>query len=196
MEIFLQYVLPYLVTISLTLLSGLITYKVAMAQSKSDMAKQREQFLLEGKNYIKNLHSEEKFKIYHSLMETALAEIQDTSLLFPYGLDYVPQDEREKQKLYLERYSASVKSYNDASAKLNANACFVSKDIYEKFAEIRELCRLQIVLYPDFILNPNEEIRNSSPEEKRKCWDRTKTIQEKENILIDFMRERIEKEEN
>jgi hypothetical protein len=83
MEIFLQYVLPYLVTISLTLLSGLITYKVAMAQSKSDMAKQREQFLLEGKNYIKNLHSEEKFKIYHSLMETALAEIQDTSFAVP-----------------------------------------------------------------------------------------------------------------
>jgi hypothetical protein len=100
MEIFLQYVLPYLVTIFLTLLSGFITYRVTMAQSKSDMAKQREQFLLEGKNYVKNLHSEEKFKIYHSLMETTLAEIQDTSLLFPYGLDYVPRDENEKKVIF------------------------------------------------------------------------------------------------
>jgi hypothetical protein len=98
-------------------------------------------------------------------------------------------------KLYSHRYEASIKSYNEASTVLNSNACFVSKDIYEKFAEIRELCRIQIVFYPDFILNSNEEIREASPDEKQKCWLRTETIFQKQTALIDFMRERMEKEE-
>ena len=76
-EIFLTYILPYLVTIVVAFMSGFITFKIAAKQAKLDLIKQKEQFVLENNTHIRKIHYEEKFKIYRALSESFLSAILD-----------------------------------------------------------------------------------------------------------------------
>ncbi len=194
MEIFLTYVLPYLVTLIVAVITGFITYSTAIKQSKLESIKQREQFILDNSSHIKKLHYEEKFKIYRNLSESFLTAIMDNSQLFPIGIDKVPQNEEEQYNFYLKRYENACKSIDKATYVLHSNAPFIDKDIFEKFSAIHQLCKRQIVYYPMFVLD-KYSYQNELRDEQTACWSRTSDILSKREELMDFLRQKINSDE-
>lgn len=192
--IFLTYILPYLVTLVVAFISGFITFKVATKQAMLDLIKQKEQFILENNSHIKKIHYEEKFKIYRALSESFLSAILDNSLLFPYGIDHVPQNESDKENFYLKRYENACRSIDKAMYALYSNAPFIDIDAFDKFDDILKFCRFQIIYYPDFVIKKNSPL-DKLTEEKTACWKRTSEIDVKRKELMDYLREKIIKEE-
>lgn len=194
-EIFLTYILPYLVTIVVAFMSGFITFKIAAKQAKLDLIKQKEQFVLENNTHIRKIHYEEKFKIYRALSESFLSAILDNSLLFPNAIDHVPPTDSDREIFYLKRYENACKSIDKAMYTLYSNAPFIEKDAFDKFDDVLKLCRLQIVFYPDFVIKKNSPLIEMT-KEKNACWIRTSEIDDKRKELMDYLREKITREEH
>lgn len=191
METFLQ-ILPYLVTILVAVLTGIITYLIAIKQSKLDFKKETELIQLDERKFVKELHNSEKYKIYHELCEKTLLMVQDSLFLFPPFLDQIPQDKEEQKVVFKERYKRACSSYDELTKCLFSNAAFIDEDIHQKFDEIRESCRLQIVFYPDFVLVNDPRFEEDYAKPKEECWKRGKKIDELQSALISFLRKKID----
>lgn len=149
---------------------------------------------LDKKTYISRSRFDMEFSIYGKLSEVFLSMEQAVYWLFPEGIDYLPIDEDERQKIYIERYKKANETITEATKVLGTNAPFIPADIFKAFDEIRRLCTRQYNMYnwcgP---LSSRHEYSEAALKQENDCWERTREIADKENQLIDRLREYLEK---
>lgn len=102
---------------------------------------------LDKRTHINRARFDMEFSIYGKLSEAFLTMEQAIYWLFPEGIDYLPQREEDRQKLYTARYEKANKAIASAEKTLGANAPFIPSEIYKSFDEIRILCTRQYNMY-------------------------------------------------
>ena len=121
---------------------------------KADFSKQLE--ILKAKNdklnYISKTQFDAEFKMYQELSEKSFLMLLYNELLFPRGIDYIPEDPDERQNLYKERYKTAKEALVEYQNLLYKFAPFISLDLYNMFEDLRKMGNEQIKWYPDFKL--------------------------------------------
>ncbi len=141
----------------------------------------------ENLNYISKTQFEAEFKIYQELSEPIFDMFFDVIKLFPEGLDYVPEDIEKRKTFYEKRYNDAMDKLLIFQKKLYVYAPFIPLEIYKKYNNFRIEARKQVNWYPDFIINPQQEIIAEFRTEKKECWERTKILMEQyEGITNDL----------
>lgn len=164
---------------------------------KAEFQKQIED--LKAKNekisYISKTQFDAEFKMYQELSELSFLMILDNSMLFPKGIDYVPENKEDCLSLFEKRYKMSVDSLIKYQNALYKYAPFISIKLYEKFENIRIEAQKQINWYPDFRLGREKdpEILKELISENTSCWKRTKILDDLHKELIIEIREYLEK---
>lgn len=141
---------------------------------------------LERKNYVSKVRFDAEFAIYRELCENTDEMERAVYMLFPSGLNSLPKDEDKQKKLFQERYKKAHSAYIKANQSLAKNSAFISKDIYDLFFHINDLCRIQVNLYPEYLELRTEDIFQDV---FRKCWERTSEIEKEYKILQEKLRE-------
>ena len=153
---------------------------------------------LDKKTYISRARFDAEFQIYKDLSEKVLSMAECTYWLFPRGLDQVPMDEEERKKIYLERYKTAGEAIGQAQSSIRANAPFIPKAFYEQFEEIAMLCLQQRNMYAwcgELAQVSKNSMHQSETmlKEEEKCWTRTEEIWKKRELLMQSLREYLQK---
>lgn len=148
---------------------------------------------LERKNYISKTRFDAEFQIYRELSKSFFDMTKEIGTMIPIGLVKVPSDKEAKEKYENDIYKNASNNVINAQDVLNQNAPFISKDFYEKYNEILQLCRQQICVFERRfdILNPMS--RSEKETFSAKDYDRTHLIFQKLNDLNDSIREYLSK---
>ena len=119
------------------------------------------------------------------------------STIFPRGPYYEPQDATAKLEYRKGVYQQLTQDLAEANIAINKYAVFVPKNWYEQFVEIKNLCRFQINLYFELdIQNVYQTGCEGQGEIRIACYERTKTINDKFDAIVDGLREYIRKLES
>src|SRR5574344_403754 len=140
-------------------------------------------------NYISKTQFDAEFKMYQKLSEVGFNMLLDNSLLFPMGIDYLPKDETEQQKIFETRFETANKSMVIYQNMLFKYAPFLSENIYNLFDELKEFGRLQLIFYPDFKIRKDLQNSSASKDELNNCMKRTPKMFDKHNEIIRVLRE-------
>lgn len=145
---------------------------------------------LDKKSYISKTRFDKEFQIYQELCKSILDLTFTTYNLFPTGLQYEPYDDNEKEELYRNRYNKACEAFNTANMTLMSNAAFISKEIYEQFKSLRDLCNTQIFMYPRYgDMGPRQkQVSESLENGAHECYRRTETIANSQTELIEKIR--------
>ena len=156
-----------------------------MAEEKAKYEKELERLAkqLERKNYVSKVRFDAEFSIYRDLCADTDEMERTVYMLFPGGLDCLPNDSEQKKYILEERYKSAHSAYQKATRALAQNNAFISKEIYDLFFHIGDLCRMQIILYPDYL---NNELDNEFCQE---CFKRSRRIEEEYVKLQEKLRE-------
>lgn len=195
MNTFLQYILPSLIAALAAIIASVISIFVSKSKIKNEIEKQQKQFFLDNAKHIRQMHNEERFKIYHSLSEKSLEMVQTALMLFPPFLDYLPKNLEERNELYKTRYKEATTAYDSFSKCLFSNAPFIDENFYKKLINYREMCRLQIMFYPDLILQKSEGYDESYEKLMSECWNRGTQIATIQEQIIAEIRKAIQEDE-
>lgn len=144
---------------------------------------------LGAKEYVSKAYFDTEFEIYKDISRTTFDMVRDISVMIPSGYTTVPANREERLEVDKKHYEKACKSVVDAQNTLNANAPFISEELYESCMEIRSLCSLQLGEYEQrnvvTDLRPKQEKENFS----RDAYKRTRTINEKYKILTKQIRD-------
>ena len=143
---------------------------------------------VENKIYISKTKFDTEFQLYRQLSKSFTNMTKEVSQLFPS----FTKDVRDDYDKYKPQHDRAVDAIILAQDELCASAAFISADLYEKFAEIEKLCKLQLSDFQDFRLRPDaEEYRSDCREAFQETYKRTREINEKFKNLLEIMREYI-----
>lgn len=159
---------------------------------KTEFAKQLE--ILKSKNekinYITKAQFDAEFKMYQELSEACFNMLLNNTALFPKGIDFLPEDQEQRNKEYQKRYKLALDSLIIYQNLLFKYAPFISKDLYNKFEELRKMGQQQVNWYPDFRLNQENRALVSTDllEQERACAQRTIDMEYGHKDLIEDLR--------
>lgn len=129
---------------------------------------------LERKNYVSKVRFDAEFAIYRELCSLTDEMERAVYMLFPAEIDHLPKDEDEQKKLFQQRYENAYSTYLKASKSLSKNSAFIPKDIFDLFDKMKNLCRMQVNLYPHSL---RTGVNKLDSEHEQGCWDRTLEIE-------------------
>jgi hypothetical protein len=193
MEYFLQYILPAIIALVGVLITCSFTLFINLKIIKKDIEKEFNSHKFSAVDHYRKLRIEGIFNLYHEIGENLLGLIRTSSLLFPAGLDYLPQDKEERQKEYLKRYQEACKKYDMFVDVLFKNAAFLDKEVFDYLYSCLDLCRLQIIHYPDFVMKEKTGFDRELTEIKNKCWERGREINDLLQKANDYLRDQVKK---
>ena len=167
---------------------GKIWAQRILAKETSEYKENLERLIknLEKKNYVSKVRFDTEFAIYRELCESTDGMERAVYMLFPSNMDYLPEDEEKRRELCLERYKTAQISYVDSSKILGRNSAFIPTEIYQLFWNLHDMCRLQIVFYPESLKTNNYKLQ---PE----CFERTIQIEKEYKILHEKLRDYLKK---
>ena len=197
MTIFLQYILPSIIGASAAILAGIINYFQFRGKIKKEFEKLEKEHELLNRDYIKKVHYEEMFKIYKDMSQKLFDMAVDCLSLFPPGLDYLPEnDTEEKQRIFIKRYNKACDTFNSFTKSLYANAPFFDEKVFDLLYKFREDCNLQIVWYPDLVLQSSKSIAKENLKQKEECYKRSAEIHKELEDCIKFIRLKLQEDES
>lgn len=142
-------------------------------------------------NYISKTQFDAEFKMYQELSEACFEMVLSSTALFPNYIDYLPENKDEQKEVFSQRYQIAVAKLVAYQNLLFKYSPFISKELYEKFEELRKLVQVQTNFYPDFKLGriDNSEILREMKDEQLNCMKRTPEIEQKHKEIIEELRE-------
>lgn len=144
----------------------------------------------ENKLYISKTRFDLEISIYKELSEKFLEMIYKVAMLFPRGIYQESANFEEKIENRKANHSRAIKTFLDAHQALMKYAPFMPEMSYEEFNKILELCKIQINLYPEFMLQKQDgDYGKELLKEERDCWKRTETIMTQSDDLTKKLRE-------
>lgn len=141
-------------------------------------------------NYISKAQFDAEFKMYQELSEACFEMVLSSTALFPNYIDYLPESEEEQKEVFSKRYKDTVDKLVLYQNLLFKYAPFISKELYEKFEDLRKMVQAQTNWYPDFKLGriDNTEILRELKDERHNCIKRTPIIEQKHKEIIEALR--------
>ncbi|MBQ8428852.1 MAG: hypothetical protein IJX30_02025 [Clostridia bacterium] len=139
--------------------------------------------------YISKSKFDVEFECYRNLSRELGIMVRDNSRLYPEGIYRPFSDKEEETMRRIDVFNKAIDSYNNFYSILSENEAFIASELYDKFFEILELCKEQIVLYKEFRIQEDELMLKDCREEFRNCWKRTGTIFAKRRELSKMLRE-------
>lgn len=141
-------------------------------------------------NYISKAQFDAEFKMYQELSEACFEMVLSSTALFPNYIDYLPESEEEQKEIFNKRYKDAVDKLVLYQNLLFKYAPFISKELYEKFEDLRKMVQAQTNWYPDFKLGriDNTEILRELKDERHNCIKRTPIIEQKHKEIIEALR--------
>ena len=151
--------------------------------------KKIENLKMKNENYthITKVQFDTEFRIYEQLSASLFKAVTTCSELFPYGIDQVPSDEKEKFSLFKQRYKIAAEASNSLTEDLQKYAPFIKESIYNNFQELSMKCSSQIIWYPVLVLKPNKNMNRIDREFE--CMKRTEEISVDLDKLVKHLRE-------
>lgn len=157
---------------------------------KTEFAKQLE--ILKSKNekvnYITKTQFDAEFKMYQELSEASFQMLLDNSKLFPMGIDRLPESKEAQDKIFQERFNKANSSLVNYQNMLFKYAPFIKEENYILFDELKEMGRLQLIYYPIYKFEYNEEEKREIYKEIQECWKRTSLMYKKHDEIIKILR--------
>ena len=157
---------------------------------KADFSKQLE--IIKAKNekmnYITKTQFDAEFKMYQELSESSFQMLLDNSRLFPMGIDRLPESKEEQDKIFQERFNKANNSLVNYQNRLFKYAPFIKEENYLLFDELKEMGRLQLIYYPIYKFEYDEEEKRAIYKEIRECWKRTSVMYTKHDEIIKRLR--------
>lgn len=144
--------------------------------------------LLDKKKYIGNKRFDLEFSIYRELSGGIIDMTEAIYFLFP-TLDFVPEKEEEKRKVFIERYKLAIRSYNKTSKIIMKNAAFIPVSFYEKCINLRRLCSIQMTNAKIFIIDEdcNKNI-DAMYQDFRESWKNSQKLLELRDAFMQDLR--------
>lgn len=144
---------------------------------------------IENKIYISKTKFDTEFNIYRELSLNFANVVKAVQRLIPSGYAPVPADKKERLKEEKRCYNILLEEATKAENSLYSNAPFISQKIYDKYAELLHLLRMQLGEYEErynlFDLRPRNEKEKFSID----AYKRTSEIHSKWKILNTEIRE-------
>lgn len=192
---FIQYILPSIIAIIVAFIAFLSNWSVLSIRIKKDFEAQKRQYELDNNRHVKNLHYEEKYKIYQSLSEKSLLMLKDSVMLFPPFFEDVPDNKEEQKKFYINLLNKASESYNDFIITFFSCASFVDRDVYDFFINVKEQCRFQITNFPIVKIKPIDNDILNNYELSDECCTRGFILGNMSEKICDFLKSKIKEEE-
>lgn len=139
-------------------------------------------------NYITKAQFDAEFKMYQELSEASFQMLLDNSRLFPMGIDRLPESKEEQDKIFQERFNKANSSLVNYQNMLFKYAPFIKEENYLLFDELKEMGRLQLIYYPIYKFEYNEEEKKEIYKEIQECWKRTSLMYKKHDEIIKILR--------
>ena len=139
-------------------------------------------------NYITKAHFDAEIKMYQELSEASFQMLLDNSRLFPMGIDRLPESKEEQDKIFQERFNKANSSLVNYQNMLFKYAPFIKEENYLLFDELKEMGRLQLIYYPIYKFEYNEEEKKEIYKEIQECWKRTSLMYKKHDEIIKILR--------
>ena len=144
---------------------------------------------IENKIYISKTKFDTEFNIYRELSLNFANAVKAVQRLIPSGYTLVPADKKERLKEETRCYNILLEEATKAENSLYSSAPFISQKIYDKYAELLHLVRMQLGEYEErynlFDLRPQNEKEKFSID----AYKRTSEICSKWKILNTEIRE-------
>ena len=148
---------------------------------------------LEKRNYISKARFDLEIEVYRQLSEAAFLMAIDLDNLFQ-EFERIYLDKESKRKMKKDNYSKATVSFDRANQAIIQNAPFIPRNTHELFLDVRDECMEQINFFLSHHLEEDsEEYRRDLEEQYLECSNRAKTISDKMDLLIDKLREHIDK---
>lgn len=144
---------------------------------------------IESKTYISKTKFDAEFKLYQELSKAFFDAVKTTSIMIPCGLTHYPADTDLHKKLQTEQYKEAVRAITYAQDTLKSNIPFISKDIYELYADILKDCQIQLIAF-ERQWDKFSQICGES-ELKGEDYQRTENINKKFDSVNEKVREYI-----
>ena len=139
-------------------------------------------------NYITKAQFDAEFKMYQELFEASFQMLPDNSRLFPMSIDRLPESKEEQDKIFQERFNKANSSLVNYQNMLFKYAPFIKEENYLLFDELKEMGRLQLIYYPIYKFEYNEEEKKEIYKEIQECWKRTSLMYKKHDEIIKILR--------
>lgn len=145
---------------------------------------------LNSKEYITQVQFDKEFKSYADLLSKANAMVQYSFWLFPSCIDSVPQDEKERRKMYLDRYQKATDAYNAFLTMHLGTSPFLNDSISDKFQHLGDLCKKQISMmtYCGALAPHRSTYVEEIDGEAGNCFHRTEEIAKEHEELLQSIR--------
>ena len=171
------------------IITSLISILICFKQINNSRKEQKEKFKMEKINYVSKIRFEKEFSIYQELSEKFITMVIDTSQLFPCGIYYESENEKEREKNYEKLYKNIEQSYNETAKIINKYAIFIPEKWHKKFNEIRSECYLQARMFYELHFT-----KNLTPESDKiiDCYAKTNKINKSVKELVKDLREYLE----
>ena len=140
---------------------------------------------VENKIYISKTKFDAEFQLYRQLSKVCTNMVKIACQLFPIVTKDVDEDYEKSEKLYLEARDAVVVAQDE----IYSSVPFISAELYEKFSNLENLCKIQLSCFEDFRLRPDaKEFRTQCRDEFNNVYKRTREITECFENLLENMR--------
>lgn len=143
-------------------------------------------------NYITKTQFDAEFKMYQELSEPIFEMFSDVIKLFPVGIDFVPEDPKERKDFYEKRYNKAMHNLLIFQKKLYAYAPFIPQKIYDMYNDFRTEAGKQVNWYPNFVLHPDSSLIKDLRSESLECWERTEKLIDKYDKIIQKLRDYLQ----
>lgn len=146
----------------------------------------------ERKNYISNVRFDKEFEIYQIISEQQISLVYDVGEAVKVARGMY-DNEKEEYKKFIEKFCSDV---NQADIGLKRYASFISKDIYERYKQLDEICTdiFKLLLLMDEIKSELVTFRYKDKTynkniAKQFIEETQKEISDLSDEIIDFVRE-------
>lgn len=185
-----QSLLIALVPAALTaLISAIVAIGVAQKEINNKTRELQEKYNAEKRLYINKAAFDSQYSILVELCEKTFTMVSDVvSNLFPNVLKFDPLDTDARQEYYKKIYNLCETSFTAAHKAINKYACFIPKEWYVKFVEIKTQCAIQLkgFFFVKIACPPDANLDTTQ------YYDRTATIEKNTEKLIEELRKHIE----
>ena len=168
-------------------------FQKQIEQQKSEFTKEVENLKAKNEkiNYITKTQFDAEFKMYQELSKYCFEMILKTSSLYPMGIDYLPENDEQRNEVYRERYLNAKETLITFQNTLYQYAPFILKELYSLFDDLKKECQKQVNMYLDCKVNPDKDadVRKEYRVMEIDCWKRTPNIYKKHEDIIAKLRD-------
>lgn len=144
---------------------------------------------IENKIYISKTKFDTEFNIYRELSLNFANVVKAVQRLIPSGYALVPADKKERLKEEKRCYNILLEEATKAENSLYSNTPFISQKIYDKYAELLHLVRMQLGEYEERYNLFDLRSQNEKEKFSIDAYKRTSEIHSKWKILNTEIRE-------